>query len=107
MLYFKQEKDYTCGCASLRMAMSNFILYRFLPTEAELEQEMGTNDRIGTHPDAIIAAAEKRGFLAKKGEGASFEDIQAMMSDGWIVNDKCRCSTCSSGSRDKCNAYLF
>jgi predicted double-glycine peptidase len=85
MLYFKQEKDYTCGCASLRMAMSNFILYRFLPTEAELEKEMGTNDRIGTHPDAIIAAAEKRGFLAKKGEGASFEDIQAMMSDGWIV----------------------
>lgn len=85
MLYFGQEKDYTCGCASLKMALSKFIAEDMLPSEISLEQELKTNDRIGTHPDAIVLAAESRGFQVKRGELGDYQTLQELLSDGYAV----------------------
>jgi hypothetical protein len=67
------------------MALSKFLEEAVIPSESELELEMGTNDRIGTHPLAILDAAKKRGFSTMIGQNASFEDISTMMADGWAV----------------------
>lgn len=83
MKYFVQEKGYTCGCASLRMAFSQFM--DDIPSEEELEIEMGTNDRIGTHPDEIVKAAEKRGFEVRRGENGTFEELDTLVNEGYVV----------------------
>jgi ABC-type bacteriocin/lantibiotic exporter with double-glycine peptidase domain len=83
MKYFVQEKGYTCGCASLRMALSQFM--EEVPEESVLEEEMGTNDRIGTHPDAIVRAAESRGFEVKRGEDGDFDLLDSLVAQGYAV----------------------
>lgn len=83
MEYFAQEKDYTCGCASVRMVISCFG--ESIPTEAELEKELGTNDRIGTHPDAIVKYFEEHGYTATKGDNGTYELLQKLMDEGYVI----------------------
>ena len=85
MLYFQQKKDYTCGCASLLMALSNFIEFNKLPSELELEIEMGTNDRVGTHPQSIIKSANDRGLQAIYGENGDYDILNSLLLEGYVV----------------------
>lgn len=82
MEYFKQEKDYTCGCACVRMILSHFSID--VPTEAELEKHLKT-DSNGTDPAMMIKYLKRKGYEVKKGENASLSEIQSLHLDGWVV----------------------
>lgn len=83
MDYYKQEKDYTCGCASVRMAISYFE--DDIPTEAELEKVLKTNDRIGTHPNEVIEYFRNRGYEVTHGENGTYEQLTQLIEDGYCI----------------------
>ncbi len=83
MKYFKQETGYTCGCACFRMIISAFS--DDIPDEQSLIKELSTNDKTGTLPGNLIAAAKSREFEVIQGENATFEDLQKLSKEGYIV----------------------
>lgn len=83
MEYFQQEKDYTCGCASVRMVLSCFE--NEVPSESELEKALKTNDRIGTHPDAIVEYFQNLNYDVTSGDNATYEMLQKLMEYGYKI----------------------
>lgn len=85
MEYFNQKKDYTCGCASVRMVLSTFGDIDNVPSEDVLEKILGTNDRIGTHPDRIEEYFRLGNFDVLRGVDGSCDKIEKLISEGYCV----------------------
>ena len=83
MVYFKQETDYTCGVACLRMLFSAFT--QEVPSEQDLMIELATNDKIGTHPDKIKEVATKYGYEVKTGENGTMALLDELRYDGYVI----------------------
>lgn len=89
MEYFKQETDYTCGPACVRMMLSNFGIESF---ESELEYFLETKPNCGTHYDQFDKVVDKYNLQKQQGEasysgGATLEQLkqlQKLTEDGWI-----------------------
>ncbi|MFA5831228.1 MAG: peptidase C39 family protein [Candidatus Paceibacterota bacterium] len=69
--FFKQDTPYTCGPASLQMALDFFGVFE---GEKRLAKELHTDNEEGTQPKWMMEAAEKRGFHC-------YEEINATLDD--------------------------
>lgn len=81
--YFKQETDYTCGAATFRMVLSAF--FKDVPSESELAAELKTNDRIGTHPEEMVAAAHRRGMEVIYEQEGTLERLDDLIEKGYVI----------------------
>ena len=78
----KQETDYSCGPASLKMVLGYFGVEK---TEAELIELTGAKAGLGCEPPTIVEAAEKLGFGADYVEYSSLEEIKERMEKDEMV----------------------
>lgn len=80
--YHKQETNYTCGPASMRMALEFFGIKR---TEKQIASMMGTNKVRGTWRKFFPRIAErfKLNYVVKRNAG--FDDIRKLMKGGYVV----------------------
>ena len=83
MEYFKQEKDYTCGCACVKMALSMFEP-EFIEEEL-LEKELDTKPNRGTDPKNVEKIFIDRNYDVVSKEHSSVEEIQKYFEEGWAV----------------------
>lgn len=83
MEYFKQEKDYTCGCACVKMALSMFEP-EFIEEEL-LEKELDTKPNRGTDPKNVEKFFIDRNYDVVSKEHSSVEEIQKYFEEGWAV----------------------
>ena len=86
MKYFKQETNYTCGPACVRMMLSKFGIESY---EKDLEQLLETTNYSGTTYDSFNKLAPKFGLTIMKGEGKAnmetLNDLQSLIKEGWVV----------------------
>jgi predicted double-glycine peptidase len=79
MPYFKQEKDYSCGPAALRMVLASFSVAVDEPT---LRSRMKTGPIFGTRHHQLLAVAHAYGLHGRTKIRASFEDIANALTQG-------------------------
>lgn len=85
MKYFKQEKNYTCGCACFQMVLSGLGI-EDIPTQDELEISMNTAlSNTGTHYNDMIRSGKEYGLEVMHGENGTIEHIDQLTKDGWVV----------------------
>lgn len=83
MKYFKQEKGYTCGCACFRMVLSHLNIV--VPSEEELEEQMGCIPESGTHYNNMIDIAKKYGLQCQYGQHGSLDYLDSLIENGWSI----------------------
>ncbi len=83
MKYYKQEKNYTCGVACLRMVFSAQGLLDI--DEDTLEEMVGCLPESGTHYDSMVSIAEKVGLDCIHKEGGTIKEIDELTKQGWSV----------------------
>ncbi len=82
--HHKQQTDYTCGPAALKMALDGLVGVR-LP-EAELASAMGTTPDIGTRQRMMYKFADEMGMVAYvKHTDTPLAAIRDAMADGHVV----------------------
>lgn len=80
--YFAQEKDYSCGPASIRMALAAFGQE---VDERTLRRRMKTGFVFGTRHHQLARAARAYGLYARATTGASFDDLERALGAGRVV----------------------
>lgn len=85
MRLYKQETDYTCGCACVRMIIGHFETEEDVPYEMDLEKVLDTNDRQGTDPKTIVEYLQKRGYDVVIKDESNIEEVDSYHRDGWAV----------------------
>lgn len=80
--YFKQNTDYTCGPASLAMALSFLGKHR---SELSLSRLALTNEDTGTTHSNIVRVAKDEGFVTEVKRGASLGDLKTVVRLGLPV----------------------
>lgn len=70
--YFKQDTVYTCGAASLQMALA---YWGIIDSEKKLAKMMGTNYEVGTLRSAMEEEARRHGLYVYVNESAHIEEI--------------------------------
>lgn len=83
MQYYKQETNYTCGCASMRMVLANLKLP--VPEEEEMIKLLDTNDQRGTHPDTLVEYAKGLGLDVLFEEDSTMNRVQELHNSGYVV----------------------
>lgn len=83
MKYFNQEKDYTCGCACIRMAISHFS--EIIPAEIELEKTLETLSNKGTHPNTIVKYFKNCGYDTIEENNSSLDKVRFYHNNGYVV----------------------
>jgi ABC-type bacteriocin/lantibiotic exporter with double-glycine peptidase domain len=77
---YQQEKDHTCGQAATRTLLELWKLP--VPSEAELEREMGSTEKCGTSFAAMVEALRKRGLVVKHGTDGTLELLRRSIAEG-------------------------
>ena len=81
----KQETDYSCGPASLKMVLGYFGVEK---SEAELVKLTGASAGLGCEPPTLVTAAERLGFVAEYKTHSSIEEIRERLErDEMIIVD--------------------
>lgn len=80
--FFKQETDYTCGAACVRMILASFGVRK---SEKEIAKVMGSSPKVGTWNRQFPLLAEKFKFCYSVGRNSSPKDIRAMLRDGFKI----------------------
>ena len=75
----KQEKDYTCGPASLQAVCA---YYGVQISQEELEKICGTSEKKGTSYRGMIDAANELGFGHRERKGATIRQIEQKINRG-------------------------
>lgn len=83
MEYFKQEKDYTCGCACVRMVMSHVM--PSVSSESDLEHILETDPNKGTDPKKIEEFFKANGCEVISKNDSTVDEIQKLYEEGWAV----------------------
>jgi ABC-type bacteriocin/lantibiotic exporter with double-glycine peptidase domain len=78
----KQETDFSCGPASLKMVLGHFGLEK---EERELIELTGAQAGLGCHPTTIVNAAKKLGFDAEYVDHSSLDEIKERMDKGEMI----------------------
>ena len=85
MKYYKQEKNYTCGCACFQMVLSRLGINN-IPSQDDLELSMNTSlSNTGTHYDDMKRIGLDYGFDVIDGVDGTIDDIDQLTKDGWVV----------------------
>ena len=76
--FFKQQTDYTCGAACMRMILASFGIKK---SETALKKLMGSSSRSGTWNKQfpILAESLKMGYAVRR--NAKPSDIRRMLKD--------------------------
>jgi len=80
--YYRQSNDWSCGAASLRMALGAFGVRG---TEAGFRKMLGTNARTGTTREALRKVARAYGFVARAGHGKDLAELARATKAGRAV----------------------
>ncbi len=80
--YIKQKRDYTCGPASLGMALS-FLGH--IKSQTKLTRAMKTSKGKGTPNWSMINGARKEGFYVYVNEGANLDELKYYLAQGFPV----------------------
>lgn len=83
MRYFKQETNYTCGCACVRMALSKFTAD--IPTEQELVVILKTQSNSGTDPEEIKNYFLGLGYEVIEKNDSTIKEVEKLFQDGYAV----------------------
>lgn len=78
--YFKQETNYTCGAACMRMVLAAMGIKK---TEKQLANLLQTNKKIGTWHKNIPELAEKYLFDYTIVREAKFSNLKEYSKNGW------------------------
>jgi len=80
--YFKQETGYTCGAASMRMALATFGIRK---SEKQIARLMRTNRKHGTCSASFPRLAEKyrASFVVKR--NGTIDDLKKYLKEGYVV----------------------
>lgn len=82
--YYKQEQDYTCAIAVMRMVFARFGLT--VPSEEEIMSEVKCEPNSPcTTPEAVYQYMLSKGFDVVQGEVGSIEEIDRYKQEGWEV----------------------
>lgn len=76
--YFSQERDYTCGPASLRMVLA---FYGRAVAEEMLAPLLGTNDVMGTERDRMSEIIKHHQLVPYERTDATLEDLRHMINN--------------------------
>lgn len=96
--YFKQEKDYTCGPAVVRMILS---ASKIIKSENELVRRLKTTEKYGTRKKEIQRFFEKERYEAKSERKSTLRKIKFYLSKGYNV------IVCYFYVRDKTGHYAI
>lgn len=80
--YYKQDKIYTCGPASLQM------VFKFLgefESEKTLTKKTGTSPDTGTSHKSMVSVARSKGFVCREIKRASLDDLAESLENGLPV----------------------
>jgi len=80
--YYKQKEEWTCGPASLQMAMSFLGEFR---TQEELAKLLKLEENGWTGNDDMVRAAQKAGFYCYVAKETTVEEIKYFISLGYPV----------------------
>ena len=80
--YFKQNTDYTCGPASLKMVIS--FLGKF-QSEIQLAKIANTNEDSGTTHKNMVTVALKEGFQCYEKSGTRISQVKKIIKSGLPV----------------------
>lgn len=80
--YFAQKTDYTCGPASMRMALASLGIKQ---TEQALVKQLKTNAEYGTLFKNMIAFVKKLKFRYKTGQHLRYPELRELLNDRWQV----------------------
>lgn len=80
--FFKQETDYTCGAACVRMILASFGIKK---SEKELAKIMGSSSRTGTwnRQFPILAEELKMSYIVRR--HATPNDVRRMLKRGFSL----------------------
>jgi ABC-type bacteriocin/lantibiotic exporter with double-glycine peptidase domain len=80
----KQEKNYTCGCACMRMVLDHFEMP--VPTEVEMIEILDTDNVSGTRLDnLLLSAAQDFNLKTIHGVDSNIERVDGLHEKGWAV----------------------
>lgn len=71
-----QEREYTCGPASLRIILETLRMHDRYPTEEELAELCGTNEKNGTDPDMMVHVLKHLGIRHDVFEDTTVANIE-------------------------------
>ena len=80
--YFKQETDWTCGPAVMRMILASFGIQK---TEEELAEQLETNTEKGTLYGNLLKLAERYGFRHMSDINGNLNDLKNLIKEGFKV----------------------
>jgi len=80
--YHKQEKEYSCGAAAMRMALEFFGMKK---SEEEVAKIMGTSWNGGTLNKSFPELAEKLKLNYSVMRNASLDDLKRFLKNGFVV----------------------
>ena len=80
--FYKQETKYTCGAASMRMALENVGIRK---SEKAIVRLLGTSKRRGTRHDAYPRIAEKYKLNYVVHRNATIADLKEFHAKGFTV----------------------
>lgn len=82
MKYHRQQKDYTCGPACMKMVLSE--MGRNI-SEKTLEKELKTSPKSGTGIRAFCRLARKMGMKAFSKKNSSIREMKSLLKDNFII----------------------
>ena len=82
MKYFKQETNYTCALACVRMVISKYGLDI---SEQELVKELKPSPKYGTNKDDLIEFIKHKGFEAESVENSSIDAVRKAKLEGYEI----------------------
>jgi len=80
---YKQQTDYTCGPASLLMAMSHFGHIPKEVTELTLRQQMRIKKGVGVTRYWMGSIAKRYGFSVKCAKDGTLDILRSYLNKGW------------------------
>ena len=80
--YFHQTTDYTCGPASIKMALSFFEIFK---SEKQLAGILRTDSKKGTRINDFISGAKFLGFDYVIKTSSKVKDLRMLQKKGYVV----------------------
>jgi len=80
--YFHQTKDYTCGPASIKMALSFF---GFSKSEKQLARILNTDSKKGTRINNFLSGAKSLRFEYVAKSDSQIKDLRIFQRKGYVI----------------------
>ena len=82
ILFYKQQTDYTCGPASMRMILSALKIKK---SEKELAQLLKTRRKTGTKNKSFSLLAKRLNLPSIAKKNSSFQELKAYQNKNYLI----------------------